>query len=103
MNLDSRLRLGARPLAYWGAGRRTRQRAGLLIDSGFPPDYWIDIDPRKIGMAFNGAEVVGPDRLEDPTRPFVLVYVTNHGARELIAARLNELGYTRGADYLAVG
>ncbi|RMG47558.1 MAG: glycosyl transferase, partial [Chloroflexi bacterium] len=36
-------------------------------------------------------------------RPFVLVYVTNHGARDLIAGWLGEMGYQPGRDYLGVG
>ena len=38
----------------------------------------------------------------DP-RPFVLVYVNNHGARDLIAARLAEMGYVVGEDWFGVG
>ena len=36
-------------------------------------------------------------------RPFVLSYVTNHGARDIIAAQLQAMGYERGRDYLMVG
>jgi glycosyltransferase involved in cell wall biosynthesis len=95
---------GDRPLAYWGAGRRTRLRANLLIEKGFPSTAWIDIDPKKIGNRIDGVPVVGPDWLADRAdRPFVLSYVTNHGARELISRHLEEMGYRRGRDYLPVG
>jgi glycosyltransferase involved in cell wall biosynthesis len=99
---DPRIRQG-RPLAYWGAGRPTRQRARHLIERGFPPSAWIDIDPRKIGHVVWGAPVHPPAWLAREPRPFVLVYVTNHGARELIDATLAELGYRPGQDYLGVG
>ena len=92
-----------RNLVYWGAGRRTRKRARLLIEKGFPPAAWVDIDPGKIGNRINGVPVVGPSWLESKPRPFVLVYVTNHGARERIAGELERMGYRRGRDYLAVG
>ncbi len=100
---DQRLR-GARPLVFWGAGRRTRRRTAHIIALGFPPCAWIDVDPRKIGNHVHGAPVVAPGWLrERQPRPFVLTWVANHGARESIAAALASMGYGRGADYLAVG
>ncbi len=99
---DPRLH-GGRPLAICGAGRRTRQRAQLLIDKGFQPVAWIDIDPRKIGNAVHGVPVHPPQWLDQAKRPFVLSYVTNHGARDIIAAQLEAMGYQRGRDYLMVG
>jgi glycosyltransferase involved in cell wall biosynthesis len=99
---DARLHSG-RPLAFWGAGRKTRLRARLLIEQGCGPLAWIDIDPRKIGQAVWGIPVHPPAWLAREPKPFVLVYVATHGARELIAADLEQLGYRRGADYLCVG
>ena len=50
------------------------------------------------------AEVVDPAWLERQTeKPFVLAYVTNHGAREEVAEALERMGYRVGSDYLAVG
>lgn len=102
LSRDPRLSSG-RPLAFWGAGRKTRKRANLLLDKGFQPCAWIDIDPNKIGNRLNGVPIVAPQWLKREDRPFVLSYVSNHGARELIAAELEMLGYQRGMDYLMVG
>jgi glycosyltransferase involved in cell wall biosynthesis len=102
MACDRRLH-GERPLAIWGAGRRTRRRVDFLLEYGFRPDVWVDIDPRKIGRTFSEAPVVGPDWLRRDDRPLVLSYVTNRGARQLICKYLDELGYRRGEDYLLVG
>jgi glycosyltransferase involved in cell wall biosynthesis len=99
---DARLQQ-ARPLVYWGAGRSTRQRARHLIERGFAPAAWIDIDPRKIGHVVWGAPVQPPAWLAKRPKPFVLVYVATHGARELIATQLARLGYQPGEDYLCVG
>lgn len=99
---DPRLQQG-RPLAYWGAGRATRRRTAHLIDQGHAPQVWIDIDPGKIGKTYEGAKVVAPHWLERAEKPFVLSYVNNHGARELIASDLESRGYRRGSDYLIVG
>lgn len=92
-----------RPLAIWGAGRKTRKRAAHLLGHGFRPSAWIDIDPRKIGNRIGGVPVVGPDWLAGAQRPFVLSYVSNHGARERIATDLQAMGYCEGEDYLMVG
>lgn len=99
---DPRLHQG-RPIVYWGAGRNTRQRARLLIEQGFPPSAWIDIDPRKLGHMVWGAPVRPRSWLAQTPKPFVLVYVTNHGAYDLISGWLAELGYAPGDDYLFVG
>lgn len=105
LSLDERIH--NKPIAFWGAGRKTRQRAGYLIEKGFEPYVWIDIDPKKIGNRINGAEVVEPAWLERPsidqTRPFVLNYVTNHGARDITRNYLERIGYRLGKDYLEVG
>lgn len=102
LSRDPRL-LASRPVAFWGAGRRTRQRARHLLARGVSPCAWIDIDPRKIGNTFEGAEVYPPEWLDRPDRPFVLVWVSSHGARDLIASRLGELGYRGGDDWIGVG
>lgn len=93
-----------RPLAFWGAGRRTRRRSFLLMAKGYRPIVWIDIDPRKIGNPVREIPVVPPSYLLDAAqRPFVLNYVASHGAREIIGSRLHSMGYFRGLDYLMVG
>lgn len=99
---DPRLHQG-RPLVFWGAGRNTRRRVAHLLERGFRPRAWIDVDPRKIGNLIDGARVVEPDWLARKEKPFVLSYVNNHGARELIAAALQVMGYIEGEDYLMVG
>ena len=100
---DPRL-AGARPVVVWGAGRRTRQRARLAIDRGVALTAWIDIDPKKIGYSVWGIPVESPQWLEGARpKPFVLVYVTRHGAREQVASDLDRRGWRRGQDYLAVG
>ena len=102
LSRDPRLR--NRPVAYWGAGRKTRRRSDGMVARGHLPAAWIDIDPRKIGNRLAGVPVVAPDWLEGRTpRPFVLSYVTNHGAREEIAEILEGYGYRPGEDYLMVG
>lgn len=99
---DARL-CGPREVVFWGAGRRTRPRARHLRERGVAGTAWIDIDPRKIGYRVEGLPVHPPEWLERAERPFVLVYVATHGARDLIAARLAAMGYVLGSDWLPIG
>jgi len=100
---DPRLHAG-REIVVWGAGRRSRLRARLAMERGIAPVAWIDIDPDKIGHRVWGLPVHPPEWLAGRVpRPFVLVYVNNHGARDLIAARLAEMGYVVGEEWLGVG
>lgn len=101
-HLQRILALKKRALVCWGAGRITRRRTNLLIEKGFSPAAWIDIDVRKIGNRLSNVPVVAPDWLRQQ-KPFVLSYVANHGARDEIAHCLCEMGYRRGEDYLMVG
>jgi hypothetical protein len=102
LSRDPRL-AGSRPVVFWGAGRRTRQRARHLVSRGISPTAYIDIDPRKIGRIIDDVAVHPPEWLAVSPRGFVLAWVTNHGARELIANRLSQLGYAEGSDWIAVG
>lgn len=99
---DARLHT-SRPIVVWGAGRRTRLRVRLIEARGIHISAYIDIDPHKIGRKVGDALVHSSAWLKDSPRPFVLVYVTNHGARAVIADELEQYGYRCGEDYLAVG
>ncbi len=89
-----------RPLWVWGAGRTTRKRADLLEQSGLQIAGYIDISPKKIGQTIHGKPVIAPEDLPGPSRCFVLAYVGSRGARDQIAAFLNDRGFVIGRDYL---
>lgn len=102
--VDERLLKHHKRAVVWGAGRTTRKRVAHLLANGVQVQAWIDIDPRKIGNRIGGARVHSPRWLaRRKPRPFVLVYVANHGARALIDKELRQLGYRKGRDYLQVG
>jgi glycosyltransferase involved in cell wall biosynthesis len=88
-----------RDFIVWGAGQQARRRVRLL---GRTPTAWVDVDPRKIGTTIHGAPVHSYDWLRE-RRGFVLIYVTNHHARDEASGVLEEWGYRAGTDYLAVG
>ncbi|BAO44340.1 glycosyltransferase [Thiolapillus brandeum] len=100
---DPRFLNHADNFVIWGAGRKTRKRCKHLLEQGFRPNAWVDIDPKKIGNQLQGIPVVNSHWLNTHGHPLVLIYVANHGAREDIARELDGLGYTPGKDYLAVG
>lgn len=95
-------RLQGREIVVWGAGRKTRLRVRRLLQRGVRVAAFIDIDPRKIGRTIDGV-AVRPREWLDGRASFVLVYVTNHGARDEISAFLEAIGYRIGVDYLPVG
>ena len=103
--LSRDLRLSGRNIVYWGAGRITRRRVKHLQERGFTASAWIDIDPKKIGNVIDGACVHEPAWLEtvSTAKPFVLNYVTNHGARDIARHYLQRIGYALGEDFLEVG
>lgn len=101
---DPRLHEG-RPLVYCGAGRKTRKRANLMIERGFSPHVWIDIDPAKIGNKLQGVPVAAPTWVIEnrDLNPFVLIYIASHGARDQLSGWLQDNGFYPGHDYLAIG
>lgn len=106
-------RLAGRNIVFWGAGRKTRQRAEYLIGHGVKPVAWIDINAAIIGKIYHGAKTCLPECLIQPERlhevfkthkqkPLVLNFVRNHGARFACRQFLDSAGYIRGQDYLDV-
>lgn len=99
---DPRLRSG-RDVVVWGGGRSTRLRVKLLLEHGVRLSAWVDVAPGRVGMTIWGLPVHPHEWLDRARKPFVLVYVTNHGAREKIAEALEKYGYATGRDFLSVG
>ena len=89
-----------RNVFVWGAGRPTRKRAAYLEAYGLQIAGFIDIDPKKAGRKVGGRPVIVPAALPPPGGTFVLGYVANRGARELIRAELAAHGFAEGRDFL---
>ena len=100
--LAAHLRGTEKRLLFWGAGRATRKRTSFLQATGWEPDAWIDIDPRKLGQSIAGKPVISPDETPPPGQAFILSFVWARGAREDITQRLESRGYKEGADFLLV-
>jgi len=88
----------------WGAGQTGRRLSKLLIEEGVTINKVVDIDPAKIGGSLRGIPVIGPDDLQAHLgeNPIVLAAVASRGARQLIRARLNDLGLVEGRTFWCV-
>jgi glycosyltransferase involved in cell wall biosynthesis len=89
-----------RPIWIWGAGRITRKRARLLNDNGLEFAGYIDIDPKKVGTRVQAIPVILPHQLDIETKPFVISYVGNRGARADIKSDLIKKGMVEEQDFI---
>lgn len=96
---DPRVRY-APELVIWGAGQLARRRARMLIREGVRPSAWVDVDPAKIGQRYEEAPVHAYEWLQREPRPLVLIFVTNHHAREEVVRVLEGWGYVAGRNFL---
>lgn len=87
-------------VVVWGAGRVTRKRAENLTDHGIRIEAYVDISPRAIGQTVHGRPVLAPDELPPPDECFVVPFVANRGARELIRARLQHAGFCELRNFI---
>lgn len=89
-----------RPAVVWGAGMMGRRLTKHLVREGVQPIAVVDIDPRKVGRTMRGAPIIWPEELEPRREAFVIAAVGSEGARELIRARLIEMGRREVDDYV---
>lgn len=98
-HLAKRLRSLGRPVAIWGAGPNGRRLARALEAHEINADFFVDIDPRKIGRNARNRPIVAPESLQRGTHT-VLGAVGSLGARDLIRAQLERYGFIEGTDSL---
>ncbi len=93
-------------VVIWGAGQMGRRISKHLERGGASLVAFVDIDPKKIGSVKRGVPIISADdlpaMLKQYKNPVVLAAVGSRGARELIRARLNEMGLVETQDYWAV-
>src|SRR5262249_23262282 len=98
-HLAKRLRSLGRPIAIWGAGPNGRRLARALEAHAIRADFFVDIDPCKIGRSARSRPIVAPETLRRGTHT-VLGAVGSLGARDLIRAQLESHGFIEGTDSL---
>jgi hypothetical protein len=80
------------------------RRLGKQLErQNVPLACFVDIDPKKIGRTRRGLPIIAPDELLDwwgrYENPAILAAVGARGARGLIRARLNRMGFVEGQDW----
>ena len=95
---------GGTDVILWGAGQTGRRLSKYLREEGVEISRVVDIDPVKIGGTLRGIPVIAPEALPDilGTETIVLAAVASRGARELIRARLIELGLVEAHGFWCV-
>jgi glycosyltransferase involved in cell wall biosynthesis len=83
----------------WGAGRKTRQRAKLLVNKGIIIKGYIDIQKDKTTKE----TTVYYKDIPEPGKIFIVSLVTNYGAREQIKEFLLSRNYFEGVDFILMG
>ncbi|WP_415718466.1 glycosyltransferase [Maridesulfovibrio sp.] len=85
-----------------GSGRTSRKRYQILENMGVDTAFYVDVDPRKVGMLIHGKKVIHRTEIPAAGETFLLSYVASWGARDEIAEFLDGRGYVMGRDYLLV-
>lgn len=93
---------GREAVQLWGAGRGGKEWARHLEQRGIRVVRFVDIDPVKIGRTVRGVPVIAPQELPRHRDVPLLATVGVKGARFLIRARLDRMGWVEGRDYLCV-
>jgi glycosyltransferase involved in cell wall biosynthesis len=83
----------------WGAGRKTRQRAKLLVAERFKIEGYIDIQKEKTTKE----TILYYKEIPEQGKIFIVSLVTNYGAREQIKAFLLSRNYIEGVDFILMG
>lgn len=83
-----------------GAGRITRRRVERLMKRGIRVIAWADLDPRKVGRRYHGAQVIPHEEMPPPGHAFLIPYVSAIGAPDYIRAMLLARGYRLGLDFI---
>jgi glycosyltransferase involved in cell wall biosynthesis len=102
-----------RCVGIWGTGPIGKGWARRLQKRGVDVEYFIDLDPRKIGKRIHGASVIAASELQRVRGVFLLVAVgalsrqRTQGdpwlpARVEIRAQLAQAGFVDGRDFVCV-
>ena len=95
--------LGPEPkVGIIGSGRTSRKRYQILENMGVDTAFYVDVDPRKVGMLIHGKRVIHRNEIPAAGETFLLSYVASWGARDEVAEFLDGRGYVMGRDYLLV-
>lgn len=92
-----------RPLYLCGTGRITRKKSNYLLNCGMKIGGYLDIDPDKAGMQYNGIPVLAVNDLPDKFNSYVVSYVSVRGARKDLRKIFAEREMREGEDFVMAG
>lgn len=87
-----------RPLVLWGAGKKGKAVARLLLANNIT-FYWICDNPAKIGLSIYEVPIYEEAKLAQLSNPQVLIVVSNPEDQKNIRKDLAELNLYMGQDY----
>ncbi|NKI25062.1 glycosyltransferase family 2 protein [Arenibacter sp. 6A1] len=87
-----------RPLVLWGAGKKGKNIAKILIEQGVP-FFWLCNNQQKIGKNIYGQNMLSYKHLPQLKRPQVIVTVANKEAQEFIKEYLGGMNMLLAEDY----
>jgi glycosyltransferase involved in cell wall biosynthesis len=84
----------------WGHGGTGRALRRALRNHGKAPAAIVELHPRRLGNAIDGAPVIPPAALEEWRHLPLVASVAGRVARGRIRAALARMGYREGIDYV---
>jgi glycosyltransferase involved in cell wall biosynthesis len=96
-------KIKGRKIWLCGAGRGTRRKSDLLLESSYSFGGYLDVDPKKTGKIFNGISVSLAEDMPEKNEAYIVSYVGTRGAREEIRKDLKMRGFVEGADFVMAG
>lgn len=86
-----------------GAGRGTRKKSDLLLESDYSFGGYLDVDPKKTGKIFNGLAVCEAEDMPEKEEAYIVSYVGTRGARDEIRRMLRRKDFVEGVDFVMAG
>ena len=87
-----------------GVGKDGKYWSKALREQGLRLEFWVDVNPRKIGREIHGAPVLSYEEFANLTNPppHLLITVGINGARESIRNFLDSNNYVEEKDFTCV-
>ena len=88
----------ARPLVVWGAGKKGKRAAKILLAEEIPFS-WVCNTPGKIGKDIYGVRMEAAEEIDITQKPFVLIMVAAKEEQDAITLQLTSWGLDIQRDY----
>ncbi|HET6989805.1 MAG TPA: glycosyltransferase family 2 protein, partial [Bacteroidia bacterium] len=96
-------KINGRKIWLCGAGRGTRKKSDLLLESAYSFGGYLDVDPKKTGKIFSGLAVTLAEDMPAKEDAYIVSYVGTRGARDEIRRMLKRNDFVEGSDFIIAG